>query len=79
MLRPSLSIGLEYFYFMNYEQFIESIITDKPISKIGYINKKNIHVVNEEVKLIQFKYRSHLIIKKLKEEREKDIILFQNV
>ena len=29
MLRPSLSIGLEYFYFMNYEQFIESIITKR--------------------------------------------------
>ena len=59
------------------KQFIESIITDKPISKIGYINKKNIHVVNEEVKLIQFKYRSHLIIKKLKEERDNTIYKYK--
>ena len=59
------------------KKYIESIITDKPISKIGYINKKNIHVVNEEVKLIQFKYRSHLIIKKLKEERDNTIYKFK--
>ena len=50
--------------------YINSIVHEKPKSKLCALKKKYIKVVKEKVSYIQFKYRSHYIIKKLKEERD---------
>lgn len=57
--------------------YINSIVHEKPKSKLCALKKKYIKVVKEKVSYIQFKYRSHYIIKKLKEERDDAIYKYR--
>lgn len=55
---------------MNNIKYVNSIVHDKPKSKLCVLKKKYIKIVKDKVSYIQFKYRSHFIIRKLKEERD---------